>query len=292
MFVVNKLYPTGFMVEGQAGVNVPVGSGENEPVLRGSSVDGITMNDCDLRLLNNLTPEVLREYADLLTSSSMVNQNVMNSVGLSTSTLQLPRSMSVPPTSMPSHTFTPLTTSSAPSYEESPVNTTPLPLQASGETLESLVADPLLVSNAVPPDDVLRSPQQASSPGELTLDGSFSLSGHSDLNDSTTSLSALSQTVSAVSHGSGGTVTIMRREPVVSSPQQLSEPLTRLLSPLTPPERHQATIPPCNDDGLDSVLEDGLKDMQTAIQVGLITGSGPHSDDEEITDEFNWEKLL
>ncbi|KAK4289646.1 hypothetical protein Pmani_037393 [Petrolisthes manimaculis] len=324
----------GFMVEGQVGVNVPVG--ENDLVHRGSPVDGITMNDCDLRLLNNLTPELLREYADLLTSSSMVNQNVINSMGLGTTSLPttLPRSVvsiasippssssfcssvspltttssSIPPTTN-TYTFTPLTTcsggasSSSFLHASTPVNTTPLPPQTSGETLESLVADPLLVSNAVPPDDVLLSPQQAcSSPGELTLDGSFSLSGHSDtLGDSTTSLSALSQTVSAVSHGSGGTVTIMRREPVISSPpQQLSEPLTRLLSPLTPPDHHQhqhqhhsSSLTSCgvDDDGLDSVLEYGLKDMRTAIQVGLITGSGPHSDDEEITDDFNWDKLL
>lgn len=55
------------------GVGVGVGEGDCGP--RDSSVDGITMKDCDLRLLNNLTPELLREYADLLTPQNYGTTN-------------------------------------------------------------------------------------------------------------------------------------------------------------------------------------------------------------------------
>ncbi|XP_042229673.1 fork head transcription factor 1-like [Homarus americanus] len=282
--------PEGFAVDGRSGANIPMGMGmsvgmggigEGEP----AGVDGITMKDCDLHLLNNLTPELLREYTDLFTSSSVVNQSAVGGMGFVSGTIP----MSVPmPTVTPTFTIV--------STRNTPVDTGPIPLQsASGETLETLVADPLLVSNAVPPDDVLRSPQQVSSPGELPLDGSFSLSGHSDVGENSTSLGALSETVSAASHGSGGTVTIMRRERQVSSPQQLSEPLTCLLAPLTPPGQSRNVLytnATAEDDGLDGALVCGLAEDMEAIQVGLITGSGPHSDDEEITDDFNWDKLL
>lgn len=262
-------------------MGVSVGEGDCGP--RDSSVDGITMKDCDLHFLNNLTPELLREYADELTPQ--------NYGGTAYPPSLLPLSI---PASMPASAATPI---SAPmtTTHTSPHATTLLPLQTSGETLETLVADPLMISNAVPPDDVLRSPQQASTPGELPLDGSFSLSGHSDCGDSSASLSlsAHSQTVSAASHGSGGTVTIMKREPAVTSPQPLSEPLSRLLAPLSPPIHAcgDATAS-ANDDCLEGMLEHTLAQDMEAIQVGLITGSGPHSDDEEITDEFNWDKLL
>ncbi|XP_045609640.1 LOW QUALITY PROTEIN: uncharacterized protein [Procambarus clarkii] len=248
-------------------------------------VDGIIMKDCDLHLLNNLTPELLREYEDLFTSTSVANQNMVGGIGFGSGVL--PMTMS---TTMPTLTtiHTPMHTAQSVS-----VDCLPFPLQsASGETLATLVADSLLVSNAVPPDDVLRSPQQASSPGELPLDGSFSLSGHSDIGENSCSLASLSETVSAACHGSGGTVTIMRREPAVSSPQPLSEPLSRLLAPLTPPGHTRLGHVTNDDDGLDGALVCGLAEDLEAIQVGLITGSGPHSDDEEITDDFNWDRLL
>ncbi|XP_053644427.1 forkhead box protein J3-like isoform X2 [Cherax quadricarinatus] len=280
----------GFALDSRPVASVPVSVGvggvvEGEP----AGVDGITMKECDLHLLNNLTPELLKEYSDLFTSS-VGSQNVVGSMGYGYGVLPVSMPMS---TTMP--TLTTLSTSMHTTQNVS-VNSIPIPLQsASGETLETLVADPLLVSNAVPPDDVLRSPQQASSPGELPLDGSFSLSGHSDLGENSTSLASLSETVSAASHGSGGTVTIMRREPSISSPQPLSEPLTHLLAPLTPPGHTRAlhsTNPTNDDDGLEGALVCGLAENMEAIQVGLITGSGPHSDDEEITDDFNWERLL
>lgn len=269
------------------GVGVGTGVGEGECGPRDSSVDGITMKDCDLRLLNNLTPELLREYADLLTPQS--HGGAGHPPG------GLPLSL---PACMPASAATPVPApvhAPLPAARPVPHETTLLPLQTSGETLETLVADPLMISNAVPPDDVLRSPQQASTPGELPLDGSFSLSGHSDCGDSSASLSlsAHSQTVSAASHGSGGTVTILRREPQVASPQPLSEPLSRLLAPLSPPIHAGGdAVAPSNDDCLEGMLEHTLAQDMEAIQVGLITGSGPHSDDEEITDEFNWDKLL
>ena len=282
-----NVFVAGVLLDGITGTNVPVSVsvstggtvGEGECAPRDSSVDGITMKDCDLLLLNNLTSEQLREYAALLTPQNNTGVNLSPSV----LPLSLPMSLSTP-TSIPG----PLITTGTSLGEA-----TLLPLQTSGETLETLVADSLMISNAVPPDDVLRSPQQASTPGELPLDGSFSLSGHSDCGDSSASLSlsAHSQTVSAASHGSGGTVTIMRRE--VTSPQSLSEPLSRLLAPLSPPiHTGGATTTTTNDDCLDGMLEHTLAQNMEAIQVGLITGSGPHSDDEEITDEFNWDKLL
>lgn len=281
----------GALFDGQTGTNVPVSLGtgvgvgvsEGDCGPRDSSVDGITMKDCDLHLLNNLTPEVLREYAVVLTPQTYGGTNYPSSV--------LPLSI---PASMPMSPATPIPAPMTTTHI-TPNTATLLPLQTSGETLETLVADPLMISNAVPPDDVLRSPQQASTPGELPLDGSFSLSGHSDCGDSSASisLSAHSQTVSAASHGSGGTVTIMKREPLVSSPQPLSEPLSRLLAPLSPPIHSCGdSIAPPNDDCLEGMLEHTLAQDMEAIQVGLITGSGPHSDDEEITDEFNWDKLL
>ncbi|XP_050737165.1 forkhead box protein O3-like [Eriocheir sinensis] len=281
----------GSLFDGQTGTTVPVslgmgvsmGAGEGDCGPRDSSVDGITMKDCDFHFLNNLTPELLREYADELTPQNYGGAAYLPSL--------LPLSI---PASMPASAATPIPAPMTTTYT-SPHAATLLPLQTSGETLETLVSDPLMISNAVPPDDVLRSPQQASTPGELPLDGSFSLSGHSDCGDSSASLSlsAHSQTVSAASHGSGGTVTIMKREPSVSSPQPLSEPLSRLLAPLSPPIHAcgDATAP-ANDDCLEGMLEHTLAQNMEAIQVGLITGSGPHSDDEEITDEFNWDKLL
>ncbi|XP_045124650.1 LOW QUALITY PROTEIN: forkhead box protein O3-like [Portunus trituberculatus] len=279
----------GVLLDGVTGTNAPVslsmGMGESECAPRDSSVDGITMKDCDLLLLSNLTPELLREYAAPLIPQNAGGANPNQSVP---SVLPLSRPMPMPssaPTAIPAP-MTPTRTSP---------DVTLLPLQTSGETLETLMADPLMISNSVPPDDVLRSPQQASTPGELPLDGSFSLSGHSDCGDSSASLSlsAHSQTVSAASHGSGGTVTIMRREPAVASPQPLSEPLSRLLAPLSPPiHAGGEAAPPPNDDCLEGMLEHTLAQNMEAIQVGLITGSGPHSDDEEITDEFNWDKIL
>ncbi|XP_071512504.1 uncharacterized protein [Panulirus ornatus] len=289
--------PEGFIIDNRSGGNMPVSlgvgvAGDGEPTIRDSSVDGITMKDCDLHLLNNLTPEILREYADFLTSSSVTNQNAVGGMNVGTGTYPMSVSMPVAAVSTATPITTPMPTPRGTLSDTAP----PIPLQTgSGETLETLVADSLLVTDAVPPDDVLRSPQQVSSPGELTLDGSFSLSGHSDTGENSTPLAALSQTVSAASHGSGGTVTIMRRDPPVTSPQHLSEPLTRLLAPLTPPGQTRTGLEADgtgDDDGLDGALACGLAEDMEAIQVGLITGSGPQSDDEEITDDFNWDKLL
>lgn len=272
-----------------------LGAGEGDCGPRDSSVDGITMKDCDLHFLNNLTPELLREYADELTPQNYGGAAYLPSLLPLSIAASMPASAATPiPAPMPASAATPIPTPMTTTHTISHAATL-LPLQTSGETLETLVADPLMISNAVPPDDVLRSPQQASTPGELPLDGSFSLSGHSDCGDSSASLSlsAHSQTVSAASHGSGGTVTIMKREPAVTSPQPLSEPLSRLLAPLSPPIHACGdTTAPANDDCLEGMLEHTLAQGMEAIQVGLITGSGPHSDDEEITDEFNWDKLL
>ncbi|XP_064119679.1 forkhead box protein J3-like [Macrobrachium nipponense] len=284
-----------------------------------ASVDNV-MKECD-KLLNNLTPELLKEYADFLTSSGGTTNHTSNVyVG---SGMPIAQMKNVPdlcndsPDVKPFQTIRHISpdpgglavvqgnlcepisdihTSQNMVPESVPPPPMPLP-PTSGETIETLVADPLMVSNAVPPDDVLRSPYSASSPRELPLDGSFSLSVcGSDVGDGETSVSALSETLSVASHGSGGTVTIMRREPALpQSPQGLSEPLARLLAPLTspPPPRQSAGRYVQGDDGeLDVALACGLDDDMEAIQVGLITGSGPHSDDEEITDDFNWDKLL
>ncbi|XP_042891829.1 forkhead box protein K1-like [Penaeus japonicus] len=254
-----------------------VGAGDGDVLWR-DPVDGITMKDCDLNLLNNLTPELLREYADFLTTTA--------------------------------NSATPATYAGQPcAPHATPVNGAvnglrgvaldpgPVPLPpTSGETIETLVADPLLVSNAVPPDDVLRSPQQVSSPAELSLDGSFNLGVQEEcVERDAPPVATISESVSAAGHGSGGTVTIMRREPAPLSPRTLSEPLARLLAPLTPPGQSRTSLEaegPGDDDGLEGALVQGLAEDMEAIQVGLITGSGVHSDDEEITDDFNWDKLL
>ncbi|XP_068241843.1 uncharacterized protein [Palaemon carinicauda] len=284
------------------------------------SVDNVIMKECD-KLLNNLTPELLKEYADFLTSSGGANHNTGGAfVGSGVPMAPVkntPHICDDPPDIKPFQTLR--HTSPDPGglavvqgnlcepisnidvtqniiHESVPPPPMPLP-PTSGETIESLVADPLMVSNAVPPDEVLRSPYSASSPRELPLDGSFSLSVcGSDVGDGETSVSAMSETLSVASHGSGGTVTIMRMEPSLpQSPQGLSEPLARLLAPLTspPPTRQSGGHGMHGDDeGLDVALACDLSDEMEAIQVGLITGSGPHSDDEEITDDFNWDKLL
>ncbi|XP_066977878.1 uncharacterized protein [Macrobrachium rosenbergii] len=284
-----------------------------------ASVDNV-MKECD-KLLNNLTPELLKEYADFLTSSGGATNHTGNAYAGSGMAMAQMKNVSNlgndSPDIKPFQTLRHISPdpgglavaqgnlcepisdihASQNMLQES-VPPPPMPLPpTSGETIETLVADPLMVSNAVPPDDVLRSPYSASSPRELPLDGSFSLSVcGSDVGDGETSVSALSETLSVASHGSGGTVTIMRREPALpQSPQGLSEPLVRLLAPLTspPPPRQSGGHYVQGDDGeLDVALACGLDDDMEAIQVGLITGSGPHSDDEEITDDFNWDKLL
>ena len=82
-------------------------------------------------------------------------------------------------------------------------------------------------------------------------------------------VSALSEALSA-SHGSGGTVTI-RKVPQETNHSGLlpgmTDPLAKLMDNMSPPPE---------------------------IQVGLVSGSGgtPHSDDEEITNDFNWDTLL
>lgn len=254
-----------------------VGAGDGDVLWR-DPVDGITMKDCDLNLLNNLTPELLREYADFLTTTAN-SATPASCVGQPCAPHATPVNGAV-------------NGLRGVALDPGPV---PLP-PTSGETIETLVADPLLVSNAVPPDDVLRSPQQVSSPAELSLDGSFNLGVQEECGErDAPPVSTISESVSAAGHGSGGTVTIMRREPAPLSPRTLSEPLARLLAPLTPPGQSRASLEaegPADDEGLEGALVRGLAEDMEAIQVGLITGSGVHSDDEEITDDFNWDKLL
>ena len=74
--------------------------------------------------------------------------------------------------------------------------------------------------------------------------------------------SFLKQQSFRLEHSSGGTVTIIK--PKIEPIGEYC-PLANLLSPSV---------------------------QDTDIQVGQITGSGLHSDDEDITDDFNWDKLL
>ena len=88
--------------------------------------------------------------------------------------------------------------------------------------------------------------------------------------------------MSTIGHGSGGTVTIVKLKqspPLSIIREQLSEPLVRLMSPLTPSTEEEP-------------LMDGMLRASAAIQVGQVSGSGLHSDDEEIGDDFNWDKLI
>ena len=131
------------------------------------------------------------------------------------------------------------------------------------------------------------------------------------------------ETMSTIGHGSGGTVTILKNIKFSSSGvkqfyssdtsvvtntsltngvtnkitqnqcEELAEPLARLLSPQTPPDAND----PVRLSGPTRRLQGTALTLQTsrqaAIQVGQITGSGIlHSDDEEITDDFNWDKLI
>ena len=218
----------------------------------------VIMKECD-NLLNNLTPELLKEYADFLTASGGNTSNTGGAcvgpgipmVPVKDTSVESPQEVkpfqalqyaSQDPNAIEVPQCNPCEPvpqgHAAQNIAQNTNRQASVPLPpTSGETIESLVADPLLVSNAVPPDDVLRSPYSASSPRELPLDGSFSLSVcGSDVGDGETSVSALSETLSVASHGSGGTVTIMRREPSLpQSPQGLSEPLAKLLAPLTSP---------------------------------------------------------
>ncbi|KAK7085691.1 hypothetical protein SK128_028566 [Halocaridina rubra] len=275
------------------------------------TVDNVTMKECD-NLINNLTPELLKEYADFITSSGSNTNNTGGQCvgsGLSSAPVKSPsldlsedikpfhsiRYIQQDPNNMCLTRSNPTDSLSQISISHTAVHNTSqqAPPPTSVETLENIVEDPLLVSNALHPEDMLRSPCQASSPRELPLDGSFNLSVcGSDVGDET-SVSALSETLSVKSHGSGGTVTIMRKETQIpQSPQGLSEPLARLLAPLVSPPPSKMSLDPDiqgDDVGLDAALACDLGDD---IQVGLITGSGPHSDDEEISDDFNWDKIL
>ncbi|KAF2364822.1 Fork head domain [Trinorchestia longiramus] len=89
-----------------------------------------------------------------------------------------------------------------------------------------------------------------------------------------------SEILNTIGHGSGGTVTIIKRKPERSN-QHLSQPLVKLLSPLTPPYEDERTT------------DTSTKDTDTSnCQEGAFTGCLPPSDDEEITDDFNWDKLI
>ncbi|XP_076056494.1 uncharacterized protein LOC143034391 [Oratosquilla oratoria] len=247
--------------------------------LRDPSFDGITMRDCDLNLLSNLTPDQLKEYAALLTcaaGSLTVTQATGGSSATATMTTTAPFP---PPPQLPSHL---------------------------GETLS---ADAFLTTDLVAPGLVMRPPSSSSS-GSMVMSPSLPTSIPGDQEQQQVQceeievpVSALSQTVSAASHGSGGTVTIMVRDTPTpqapsphTSPLPLSEPIAMLLSPLTPPLHSQGqSVKDTLQDvssSLEGAIRTNLEDDLYAIQVEQITGSGPHSDDEEITDDFNWEKLL
>lgn len=88
------------------------------------------------------------------------------------------------------------------------------------------------------------------------------------------------EVLSSIGHGSGGIVTIVKRK-ADPAPHQLSEPLAKLLSPLTPPYDDERVTDPA---AKQTVINNLPKNHFPACL--------PQSDDEEITDDFNWDKLI
>ncbi|CAL4149709.1 unnamed protein product, partial [Meganyctiphanes norvegica] len=308
------------------------------------TVDGITMKDCDLRLLNNLTPELLQEYADFLTTNTGGNPSVMSSqVGHIGSGLGVGTGSGVGSGVWNGvlngvnqvGNFMGQVDNSLSSDFGGGLNSSNLDgLLSQGSTYSSHTESDPLLGHAVPPESILKTSVSLSNniKSELTspsvclsnnnikyelaspimsntnCNGSYDVTspgaftplsplgtGEYSGGNSSSGLPRTEHVESALSlsHGSGGTLTIMRRaSPQPSPQQQLSEPLAKLLAPMTPLCHHPLLGGASVDTSFDGSLTQGITDDMDPIQVGLITGSGPHSDDEEITDDFNWDKLL
>lgn len=248
---------------------------QEEKSVKEISVDNLIMKDSDLFLLDQLTPEQFQEFANLIdtTNGNSLDENTSNFNYISTTNLndnQICDNLS--------------TCRNVPDNKQSFTSLLFSPISNNNKVSTSFEVDPFLA------DPSSQMKQDISSPTYIT-EGRYSPFSISSPASNISAeegmpISALSEALSA-SHGSGGTVTIRKISRENSSKSlDISDPLAKLFESMSPPQSSQMYLNTKTSKSLDSLLD------PTSVQVDLISGSGTHSDDEEITDDFNWDRLL